>query len=341
MFDSTASVLQTLSGRKLHVLIALFSMVVLPVGEGEIAATVGCDVKTARGHLNALEKLGLVARMSRYDAWTLTTEAHQLPLPIKRLDANAGTGAEPFLETGSLLSLQPGTQPIEPGAGLAKPSSPRTEAVGGVQGYLPLDDDGNGKSYRSTAVHRAGNGKSYRSPHTGDARGSVVVVVDSSSPPFLEQQQQQTTPASGKSYRSATAQFLYDIGMAAPIPELYGDVPLAAVRAFWWYARCQGLHSPCGWIRRRLEQGHEPPDEFLSLAEMWPQLGEEDRRLLRHEATGLQRGRYMHTPAHNGSVLAGYLPDDFWPELTIAALDAYIRLLHAAPDELEVIDDSD
>lgn len=333
MFDSTASVLQTLSGRKLHVLIALFSMVVLPVGEGEIAATVGCDAKTARGHLNALEKLGLVARMSRYDAWTLTTEAHQLPLPIKRLDATAGAGTQPFLETGSLLSLQPGTQPIEPGTELAKPSSPRTEAVGGVQGHLL---DGNGNFYRSTAVHKAGNGNFYRSPHTGDARGSVV-VVDSSSP-ILEKQQQQPSPASGNFSRSATAQFLRDIGMASPVPELYGDAPLAVVTAFWWYARCQGLHSPCGWIRRRLEQAHEPPGDFLCLAEMWPQLQAEDRQLLKQEATGLCRGKYLRSPARNGAALAGYLPDEFWPELTVAALDAYIRLLGAAP---EALDESD
>ena len=99
-FSNPAFVLQLLDKKKLHVLIALFCLP-LPTSELDVAALVGCNRKTARETLMALRVLGLVERsgFKEKSPWTLTSEAHQLPLPLKMLNGNSmGTAV---LEDGS------------------------------------------------------------------------------------------------------------------------------------------------------------------------------------------------------------------------------------------------
>ncbi len=96
-FDNPAQVLQMLDGRKLHVLIALFVLAEagsLPCSEMDVSCLVGCDRGTARRTLEKLAALGLAGRGSfkSKSSWTLTSEAHQLPLPLRQLSGNhAGT----------------------------------------------------------------------------------------------------------------------------------------------------------------------------------------------------------------------------------------------------------
>jgi hypothetical protein len=52
-----------------------------PVGETEVAVTLDIDVKTARSHLQTLEKIGYVARVSRFNGYILTCHGRQIIHP--------------------------------------------------------------------------------------------------------------------------------------------------------------------------------------------------------------------------------------------------------------------
>ena len=77
---------------------------------------------------------------------------------------------------------------------------------------------------------------------------------------------------------SPTAIFLRQIGMDEPVPTLYADVELAVAVAFWWYTLAHDFYSPCGYIRRRLEQEHLPVAGYEELARAWLALDGAGRR---------------------------------------------------------------
>lgn len=93
MFNSTTAMLSTLKGMPLTLLLAMFLSPTLPLGEAEVAAMVGINRKTARGHLRFLMNLGLVSRTGRVDGWTLTAVSRQLPLPFAPLADGMSIGA--------------------------------------------------------------------------------------------------------------------------------------------------------------------------------------------------------------------------------------------------------
>lgn len=101
MLNNTTAVLSLLKGMPLTVLVAMFAAPVLPISEVEIAAMIGINRKTARGHLRYLASLGLVNRNGRYEAWSLADGALQLPLPLVSLAAGGKGKSYPSLSSPS------------------------------------------------------------------------------------------------------------------------------------------------------------------------------------------------------------------------------------------------
>lgn len=313
MFNSTASVLQTLSGNKLHVLIALFSMAVLPVGEQEVAAVCGMNRKTARSHLRQLAALGLVARggYREKESWTLTSAAHQLPLPLRSLAAGdvEASSQSPLEASSQSLLPQPSSQ--------SAAETPAAHNAGDVGNFYP---------------HGSDVGKSY--PHRF-AHDDAVVVINSQQVDLKQQQQHVGAGDVGKSYPlGPSAALLRRLGMDEPVPQLYGHMAAAVVLGHWWYA-ATWASSPQGYLRRRLEQGHDPPAGFLSLAAAWLGMDDELQRCLHLAATGSDEGRLLHPPAKNPAEVRFHWDGDEDLPLDDAAIDAYLLLLEKAPEALE------
>jgi hypothetical protein len=98
----------------------------------------------------------------------------------------------------------------------------------------------------------------------------------------------------------------------------------ARVLAWWWYCLTQdwATNRP-GLLIRCLENGEEPPANFVALARVWPSVTLEDRL----EMSDL-RWRAWSAPQ-----LAEYFTERY-PQLTAEAAAAYMALCQKAPQEL-------
>lgn len=117
---------------------------------------------------------------------------------------------------------------------------------------------------------------------------------------------------------TATAEFLAGVGLSAPLPAEFADYPLDSALGYWWLALAVRMRSPVGFLRRRLEQGHQSPaDEFLALARAWLALDDGGRAAV---LDALNRVRNGHDRLH--------LPDGL-PYLPFRPL---LRAWHGARD---------
>ena len=251
--------------------------------------------KTVNESLEFLEYLGVIARVmtSGKGWWTLTDKGRQLPLPFV---GSLAAGAQPLPAPGRVTILDRESEassqlPLLRLAQAAE-SRPSTQSADAVPMVANSDLDASGLPMVS---------KFYSPP-----LNNVVVILKQSDPDqsCLEKQQQEAAGVS-KIYppqptSSPTAVFLREIGMGEPVPTDFCDFPLQVALAYWWYALAQGMDSPLGFLRRRLEQGHaDPPDEYMQVAGLWLDLGDEERADLWDATTNSQ--------LHGGI----YLPEDF------------------------------
>ena len=97
------------------------------------------------------------------------------------------------------------------------------------------------------------------------------------------------------------------------------------VLGWWWYYRAQeGVRNPAGAAIARLDSEEEPPDGYLGLARVWPGM-----------AAGMrQEVESLHLHNWSAEQIAATLQMAY-PELTAAAVTAYMGLYMAATEELE------
>ncbi|MBX3060424.1 MAG: Rrf2 family transcriptional regulator [Anaerolineae bacterium] len=319
MFHSTAHLLQTLNDLRLHVLIAMIVLAPeLPVSEQRIANMVGCHRDTARNHLQKLEALHLTHQLpGRKHGWTLTSEVEQLPLPLlwRGYSENPAAGAQPqpALVMKSAQSSPPELlkSSAEPDSELLKSSAePDSELLKSSANVEP-------ELLRNSAKPEKLLNFSAKQPELLKSSAvfappikHVVVVVD----PSIPEQQQHVPPELLKSSairpaESATAAFFADIGMDEPIPSEFAEYPLEAALGYWFYCLAQKFENPQGYIRRRLEQGHQTPvPDYLKLAKAWLSLTDEQRMTVRWKL------EFVTGPRHQI-----HLPEDF-PYLPFAPL---------------------
>ena len=307
MFHSTAHLLQTLNDLRLHVLIAMIVLAPeLPVSEQRIANMVGCHRDTARNHLQKLEVLHLTHQLpGRKNGWTLTSEVEQLPLPLlwRGYSENLAAGAQPrpALTVESAQSSPPEL--------LKSSANGETELL---KSSAELDQELPKFSAKPEKLLKvsAKQPELLKSSAVFAPPIKHVVVVD----PSIPEQQQHVPPELLKSSavrtgESATAVFFADIGMDEPIPSDFADYPLEAALGYWFYCLAQKFENPQGYIRRRLEQGHQSPvPDYLKLAKAWLSLSDEQRTTVRWKL------EFITGPRHQI-----HLPEDF-PYLPFAPL---------------------
>jgi hypothetical protein len=263
--NSTAQVLQTLRGGRLHVLIALFAQAVLPVGERPIAAMCGVSRKTVRAHLQTLEALGLVVHgeFKSKATWNLTVAARQLPLPFAVVSDGRIRGAH------ESLAPLPG---LLPGSLQAARSPLVVDGTTGSypQGYPQVEGGDEGKSY----PHGPGEGKSY--PH-GDTY--LNVVVDQVN--LKDQQQRVLSSGEGKSYPHGLMWAVLE-WLEVERPESLPQVAPALALAYAWYALAEEkIERPAGYVITRIVRGDSsPPGDWLTLARAWLALDDDRRRVV-------------------------------------------------------------
>ncbi len=170
MLNNTTAMLTTLRGMPLTILVALFLSPVLPIGESELAAMIGINQKTVRGHLNFLKGLGLVVRNGRYSAWSLGDGAHQLPLPLVPLSNGS---CESNLSNGkSYLSQDEDPKAAVSLSGksyLSQNENPDETVSSSGKSYLSPSSSSSFKDQEEEGrileeEEKGGNGKSYLSP---------------------------------------------------------------------------------------------------------------------------------------------------------------------------------
>lgn len=144
-----------------------------PVGEGDIAAILDMDPKTARAHLRSLASLGLLTRLHFHQGYQLTHAGRQMALPLEAVESqpdpalpaaadpgefSGSTGSEsprdplpadfPLGEAGGLhpASAAQGDPPEDSALsplGLSEPGQPCPHHPGEFPGCLTLNTDPN------------------------------------------------------------------------------------------------------------------------------------------------------------------------------------------------------
>jgi hypothetical protein len=205
------------------------------------------SVQTARESLKYLAELGVAAMslVQNKGWWQLTDRAYQLPLPAASLDASSQSQLPESSQSPAGASSQ---LPIWESS-----QSPDTE----VGKFSPT----------------VGVGK-FSPPLHDDHDDDVVITVD------LKQHHHHTDKHEvaevGKFSPTPTSHLLERLGCDPPMPEKFAHIEAAVILAFYWSA-LPWAHTPVGFLRRRLEQGHEPPGEHLELARFWLALDEDGR----------------------------------------------------------------
>jgi hypothetical protein len=99
----------------------------------------------------------------------------------------------------------------------------------------------------------------------------------------------------------------------------------ALVLAWWWYCRTREMvRNPAGMCILRLERNDLPPEGYMTLAAIWPQIPAEDR----DEILSMLLGGW------SSRQLAVYW-SDVYPELTAETFEAMMELHLKEPQELE------
>lgn len=249
--------------------------------------------KTINETLDYLEYLGVIACVMTANKgwWALTDKGKQLPLPFA---GSLAAGTQPLLSPHRVTILDEESEassqlPLLRFAQTAVgcPSAQSGSAIPAIVANSALDA---GASPTVSKIY----------PPPTPLNNVVVVLNQSDSDQFCFEQQQQERPEVGKFYPPpSTGTFLREIGMGEPVPTQFCDFPLPVAFAYWWYALAQGMRSPQGYLRRRLEQGHtEPPDDYLQLAQLWLDLTDDERAELWEATIHSLRGGIS-------------LPDDF------------------------------
>ena len=271
--DNPATALHVLSYKAaLPVLVAMFMPdCPTPVSVKWLMHRTGVKArKTINETLDYLEYLGVIAQIMTANKgwWSLTDKGKQLPLPFA---GSLAAGAQPLSAPGrvTILDQDAGASSQLPLLRFAQTAGSRPSAQS--DDAIPMVANGGLDAGDSPIVS-----KFYPPP-----LNNVVVVLNNSDPDqsLFEQQQQQEGGQVGKFYPPPpTAVFLHEIGMGEPVPTDYGDYPLQMALAYWWYGLAEGMNSPHGYLRRRMEQGHvSPPDDYLQVASLWLDLEDEER----------------------------------------------------------------
>ena len=99
----------------------------------------------------------------------------------------------------------------------------------------------------------------------------------------------------------------------------------ALVLAWWWYCQTrQMVRNPAGMCILRLEKNDPPPEGYMALAVIWPQIPSEDR----DEILSMLLGGW------SSRQLAVYW-SDVYPELKAETFEAMMELHLKTPEELE------
>lgn len=231
--------------------------------------------KTMNETLDYLAYLGIIAQIMTANKgwWALTDRGRQLPLPFAGSSLAASTQSLPASSRVTIL----GEESTGASTQLPLPQSTAAESRWSTQsaGAIPAMVANSGSDPEAPPIVS----KIYSPPPLKEL-GSVVVFKNNSNPDrsFCEQQHFSAAGVSKFYPPPPTADFLREIGMGEPVPTDFGDYPLSAALAYWWFALAQGMSSPQGYLRRRLEQGHgEPPADYLQLAELWLGLSGDER----------------------------------------------------------------
>lgn len=271
--DNPATALHVLSFKAaLPVLVAMFMPdCPTPVSVKWLMHRTGVKArKTINETLDYLEYLGVIACVMTANKgwWSLTDKGKQLPLPFT---GSLAAGAQPLPASGrvTILDQELGASSQLPLMRFAQTADSRPSAQS--DDAIPMVANGGLDAGGSPIVS-----KFYPPP-----LNNVVVVLNNSDPDqsLFEKQQQQEGVQVGKFYPPPpTAVFLREIGMGEPVPTEFCDYPLQIALAYWWYGLAEGMNSPHGYLRRRLEQGHvSPPDDYLQAAGIWLDLEDEER----------------------------------------------------------------
>jgi len=96
--------------------------------------------------------------------------------------------------------------------------------------------------------------------------------------------------------------------------------------AWWWHYLTETWpDNRAGLVIRRILDGNQPPEGFLTLARAWPQVAGEDRQEMEDLV-------WRNWP----SSLMAHTFGQVYPALTASVFDAYRALLSAAPEELDI-----
>jgi len=296
--DNPATALHVLSYKaSLPVLVAMFMPdCPTPVSVRWLMHRTGVKArKTMNETLDYLAYLGVIAQIMTANKgwWALTDRGKQLPLPFAGSSLVASTQSLPASSRVTILGEEsPGASTQLP---LPQPKAAESRRSTQSDGAIPVivADSGSDPDAPPTVS------KFYSPPPLKELRSVVVFKNNSDSDQSFCEQQHFSAAGVSKFYPAPLAAvFLREIGMGEPVPTDFADYPLGAALAYWWFALAQGMNSPHGYLRRRLEQGHgEPPADYLQLAEIWISLSESERANLWEATTDARAVHGISLPA--------------------------------------------
>ncbi|MBK8935303.1 MAG: hypothetical protein IPM76_23895 [Chloroflexi bacterium] len=257
--DNPATALHILSYKAaLPVLVAMFMPdCPTPVSVKWLMHRTGVKArKTINETLDYLEYLGVIAQIMTANKgwWSLTDKESSF---LCHFTGSLAAGAQPLSAPGrvTILDQDAGASSQLPLLRFAQTAGSRPSAQS--DDAIPMVASGGLDAGDSPIVS-----KFYPPPLK-----NVVVVLTIRSP---DQSLLKNNNNEGGWVHLPHNRVLHEIGMGEPVPTDYGDYPLQMALAYWWYALAEGMNSPHGYLRRRMEQGHvSPPDDYLQVASLW------------------------------------------------------------------------